>query len=117
VPGGLVTPGVHALKLKAIFRSSATREVSMPVQVDPWPADKTEPCTAPSGQQFCVVDLTSNLTAANLDWTNVAVRGNGHTVTVSGRLTIKNSLVTGLGSLTGIENPYTAVMVPGITGT
>ena len=40
-----------------------------------------------------------------------------HRLTVSGSLTIRDSLVTGLGSLTGIADPYTAVMVNGVTGT
>jgi hypothetical protein len=39
-------------------------------------------------------------------WDNLYVVGNGHVVTASGAVTIKNSLVTGLGSLTK----------PGITG-
>ena len=117
VPGTLSTPGVHLLKLRATFRSGAVRETEMPVSVDPWPANMTTPCSAPSGQQFCLVELTANATFSNLDWTNVAVRGNGHTVTVSGSLTIRDSLVTGLGSLTGLASPATSVMVDGITGT
>ena len=117
VPGALSTPGTHTLRLKATFRSNAVREVSMPVSVDPWPANLTTPCSAPSGQQFCVVDLSANATFTNLDWTNVAVRGHGHTVTVNGSLTIRNALVTDLGSLTGLASPATTVMVEGITGT
>ncbi len=117
VPGALSTPGAHLLKLRATFRSGAIRETEMPVSVDPWPAAMTTPCSAPSGQQFCVVELTANAAFTNLDWTNVAVRGHGHTVTVSGSLTIRDSLVTGLGSLTGLASPSTAVMVNGITGT
>jgi hypothetical protein len=117
IPGTLSTPGAHALRLRATFRNGAVREVAMPVSVDPWPASLTTPCSAPSGQQFCVVELTANATFTNLDWTNVAVRGNGHTVTVTGSLTIRDSLVTGLGSLTGLATPQTAVMVKGITGT
>jgi hypothetical protein len=117
VPAGLSTPGVHVLKLRATFRSGAVRETEMPVAVDPWPASMTTPCSAPSGQQFCVVELAADASFTNLDWTNVAVRGNGHTVTVSGSLTIRDSLVTGLGSLTGLASPATSVMVEGITGT
>jgi hypothetical protein len=116
VPAGLATPGVHVLKLRAFFRSGAVHETSMSVPVDPWPANMTVPCTT-AGQQFCVVDLTADATVANLDWTNVAVRGHGHRLTVSGSLTIRDSLVTGLDSLSGIADPYTAVMVDGITGT
>jgi hypothetical protein len=116
VPPALVTPGVHVLKLRAFFRSGAVRETAMSVRVDPWPANMTAPCTTP-GQQFCLVELTADATVPNLDWTNVAVRGNGHRLTVSGSLTIRDSLVTGLGSLSGLADPYTAVMVNGITGT
>jgi hypothetical protein len=117
VAGNLVVPGVHELKLHATFRNGIVRDVALPVQVDPWPADKTQPCSAESGQQFCVVDLAADRTISNLNWTNVAVRGNGHKLTLGGNVTIKNSLITGLGSLTGIADPPTAVMVPGITGT
>jgi hypothetical protein len=117
VPGTVATPGTHVLKLRATFRSGAIREASMPVSVDPWPPNLATPCTAPSGQQFCTVELGANAAFTNLDWTHVAVRGNGHTVTVSGSLTIRDSLVTGLGSLTGLASPQTAVMVKGITGT
>jgi hypothetical protein len=117
VPGALSTPGVHLLRLRATFRSGAVRETEMPVSIDPWPANTTTPCSAPSGQQFCLVELTSDATFSNLDWTNVAVRGNGHTITVNGSLTIRDSLVTGLGSLTGLADPATSVMVDGITGT
>ena len=52
VPGELTLPGGHELKLRATFRNSVVREVSMPVEVDPWPADRVNPCSAPSGQQF-----------------------------------------------------------------
>jgi hypothetical protein len=110
VPAAMVTPGVHQLKLKGFGRGGATNpaERSMPVQVDPWPKDKT------------VVELSADLKAADLNWTNVAVRGNGHTVSVRGKLTIKNSLITGLGSVTILDpshaDPNSVVMVPGITG-
>ena len=56
-----------------------------------------------------------------MNWTDVAVRGNGHTVKVSGKLTIKNSLITGLGSMHIVDpshaDPDSVVMVPGMTGT
>ena len=110
VPAALVTPGVHTLKLKGLGRLGATNpaERSMPVQVDPWPADKAQ------------VDLNADMKYTDLNWTNVAVRGHGHTVTVSGKLTIKNSLITGLGSLTIVDpshaDPNSAVVVRGMTG-
>ena len=89
VPAAMVTPGIHTLKLNGFGRLGATNppQRSMPVQVDPWPADKA------------LVDLSEDRKYTDLNWTDVAVRGNGHTVTVSGKLTIKNSLVTGLGSM------------------
>ena len=110
VPGTMVTPGVHALKLKGFGRLGRTRPAErwMPVQVDPWPTDKT------------AVDLSADMTYTDLNWTNVAVRGNGHTVTVRGKLTVRNSLITGLGSTTIVDpsnaDPNTVVMVPGMTG-
>jgi hypothetical protein len=110
VHAAMVTPGVHDLKLKGFGRLGATNPAtrSMPVRVDPWPADKT------------VVDLSADMKYTDLNWTNVAVRGNGHTVSVSGKLTIKRSLVTGLGSMIIVDpshaDPNTVVMIPGITG-
>ena len=110
VPAALVTPGTHTLKLNGFGREGTTKppEQVMSVQVDPWPAEKT------------LVDLKEDLKAADLNWTNVAVRGNGHTVTVSGKLTIKNSLITGLGSMNIVDpsnaDPNSVVMVPGLTG-
>src|SRR5476651_880712 len=90
VPATMVTPGVHALTLNGFGRDGTTKppKDSLSVQVDPWPADKR------------VIDLMADMTYTDLDWTQVAVRGNGHTVTVNGKLTIKHSLITGLGSLT-----------------
>ncbi len=110
VPAAMVTPGIHTLKLNGFGRLGATNppQRSMPVQVDPWPADKA------------LVDLSEDRKYTDLNWTDVAVRGNGHTVTVSGKLTIKNSLVTGLGSMKIVNpshaDPKTVVMVPGMTG-
>ena len=75
----------------------------MTVEVDRWPADKK------------LVELTANMTYNDLNWTNVAVRGNGHTVTVKGNLTIKHSLITGLGSISipdpSHADPDSVVMV------
>jgi hypothetical protein len=111
VPGAMVSAGTHTLRLKGFGRLGATRpaEQAMPVQVDPWPADKT------------LVDLSGDVSYTDLDWTNVAVRGNGHTVAVRGRLTIKRSLITGLGFLSAVDpstaDPNAVVMVPGVTGT
>jgi hypothetical protein len=111
VPAAQVTAGVHALKLSGFGRLGETRppERSLSVEIDPWPTEKK------------VVELDADLKVTDLDWTNVAVRGNGHTVTLSGALTIKNSLITGLGSLSVIDpstaDANSAVMTPGITGT
>src|SRR5579872_3604123 len=88
VPADRATPGVHKLRLNGFVRpggpgatpSGAPLETTVQVEVDPWPANKK------------LVELTEDLTVTDLDWTNVAVRGNGHTVKVSGKLTIKNSL-------------------------
>ncbi len=110
IPAALVTPGPHNLKLKGFGLQGSTRppDQSMVVQVDPWPADKT------------VVDLGGDAEFTDLNWTNVAVRGNGHTVKVKGKLTIRNSLITGLGSMKIVDpsnaDPNSVVMVPGLTG-
>ena len=111
VPAAQVTAGTHALKLSGFGVQGPTRpaEQTMSVQIDPWPAGKT------------ALNLDADLKVTDLDWTNVAVRGNGHTVSVSGNVTIKDSLVTGLGSISMIDpsndNPAAIVMTPGITGT
>jgi hypothetical protein len=111
VPAALVTPGVHDLKLKGFGFAGAINpaERSMPVHVEPWPAGKT------------VVEFNADMQVADLNWTNVAVRGNGHAVSVRGKLTINSSLITGLGSMTIVDpshaDPNTVVMLPGITGT
>jgi MYXO-CTERM domain-containing protein len=84
--------GTHMIVARGLFSSNGSTVMnvdSSPVTivVDPWPSDKT------------VINLTSDMTMADLDWENVAVKGNGHVVTVSGNVVIKNSLITGLGSL------------------
>jgi hypothetical protein len=110
IPAANVTVGVHTLKLNGFGRRGATNppETSMSVQVDPWPADKT------------LVDLKEDTKFTDLNWTNVAVRGNGHTITVAGKLTITNSLITGLGTMTIVDpsnaDPNTVVMIGGISG-
>ena len=110
VPAALVTPGVHTLKLNGSGRLGATNpaERSMPVEVDPWPAEKA------------LVDLSADMKYTDLNWTNVAVRGNGHTVTVSGKLTIREQPGHGPGVMNIVDpshaDPNTVVMVPGITG-
>jgi len=110
VPAERVTAGTHALKLNGFGVQGPTRpaEQILPVEVDPWPADKKQ------------ISLDADLKAADLDWTNVAVRGNGHSLTVSGKLTIKNSLITGLGSIKFLDpsnaDPAGVEMVAGISG-
>lgn len=109
VPAASVTPGLHRLTLNGFGRGGATKPPvqSMSVEVDPWPADKK------------VVELTADMTYTDLNWTNVAVRGNGHTVTVKGKLTIKHSLITDLGSISipdpSHADPDSVVMVRGMT--
>lgn len=110
VAGEKVTAGLHTLALKGFGRGGETRPPvdSMKVAIDAWPADKK------------LIELDADAKFVDLDWTNVAVRGNGHSVSVSGKLTIKNSLITGLGSLTIVDpsnaDANSAVMVTGLTG-
>lgn len=59
---------------------------------------------APAGKTMMA--LTADVTGP-VTWNNVFVVGNGHVVTASGAVTIKDSVVTGLGNLT----------TPGIKGT
>ncbi len=89
VPAPSVTPGSHNLRIKGYFMSGAIKETSLAVPVDPWPTGKDP------------VNLTADATISNLNWTNKAVRGNGHTVTVSGALTIRDSLITGVARIQG----------------
>lgn len=105
VPAESVTPGIHMLKQDGFFHTGVHKEITMAVQVDPWPADKKQ------------IELKEDLTATDLDWTNVAVRGNGHTVKVTGKLTIKDSLISGLGAIKDIRDAEKSTMVAGITGT
>ncbi len=110
VPAERVTPGTHTLKLSGFGVGGTTKpaEQSLAVEVDGWPAGKK------------LIELTEDAEFTDLDWTNVAVKGHGHTVTVKGKLTLKNSLITGLGSMTipdpSNADPNSVIMVPGMTG-
>lgn len=110
VPGEKVTEGIHALTLKGYGLGGRSKppEDSLKVQIDPWPVEKK------------LIDLAEDAKFVDLDWNDVAVRGNGHTVTVSGKLSIKNSLITGLGSVMITDpshaDPNSVVMVAGMTG-
>ncbi len=115
VPAALVTPGIHTLKLNGFGREGTTKppEQAMSVKVDPvvYGGCFKGGCGFERGHEVHRI----------WDWTmNVAVKGNGHTVAVSGKLTIRNSLITGLGSLKIVDpsnaDPATAVMVTGMTG-
>ncbi len=108
VPGALVTPGRHTLTLSGFGRGGPTRppQQALTIEIDRWPTDKR------------VVEITADTTFTDLNWTDVAVRGNGHTVSVKGSLTIKRSLITGLGSLAIVDpshaDPDSAKMVQGL---
>src|SRR5262249_48781273 len=99
-----VPAGTHRIVARGLFSTNGTTVMNIDsapvtITVDPWPSDKT------------VVELSADMTASNLDWENVAVKGNGHVVTVSGNVVIKNSLVTGLGNLlnNGIKGTVSSV--------
>jgi hypothetical protein len=89
LPNGLPA-GNHVLTVKFKPHNAAEVNGFVPIYIE---------MVAPPQKQ--VVELTQDLVLANdLDWTNVYVKGNGHRVTsapgFSGKVTIKDSLVTGL---------------------
>ena len=96
--------GTHTLKLRGLFApppdsDGATLDSpTMSIVVDPVPAGKT------------TLTLNANVTGS-VNWNNLIVVGNGHSVNANGAVTITNSLVTGLGSMTsnGIEGTATAL--------
>jgi hypothetical protein len=83
-------PGIHQVVGRGLYRDRTSKETTpIPITVDPWPADKQQ------------ITLSGDTTMATLAWDNVAVKGNGGRLMVSGTLTIRNSLVTGLGQIMG----------------
>src|SRR4029079_11608299 len=87
-----LSAGVHSVIVRGRFSTDGTSIETvdsdpLTITVDPWPASRT------------VIDLSDDMSVADLDWSNVAVRGHGHTVTVTGSLHIQNSLITDLGAL------------------
>ncbi|QBB71180.1 hypothetical protein ELE36_12910 [Pseudolysobacter antarcticus] len=96
--------GTHLVKLRGQFTpppdSDGATLDSAPISivVDALPSDRT------------TLDLSANLSGP-INWNNQIIIGNGHTVSSSGAVTIKNTLVIGLGSLTtsGISGTATAV--------
>jgi hypothetical protein len=95
-----LTVGTHQVVVRGKFPpppfSNGATQDSAPIAItiDPLPAGRT------------LLSLNANVTGS-VNWNNVNVVGNGHTVAASGSLVITNSLVTGLGSMT----------IDGITGT
>jgi hypothetical protein len=95
-----VPAGMHQLVVRGLMtpppQSDGAKVDSPPITVivDPVPAGKT------------MMSLTGDVTGP-VNWNNVFVVGNGFVVNASGAVTIKDSIVTGLGSMTK----------PGITGT
>jgi MYXO-CTERM domain-containing protein len=83
-----VPAGTHQLVGKGLFRDGTNLLTSsIAITVDPWPTDKTQ------------MNLTGNVTMSNVNWTNVAIKGNGGSITLSGNVTIKNSLITGVSQI------------------
>src|SRR5262249_14537061 len=85
-------PGPHQIVARGMFSmdgTTVTKQDSAPLTIfiDAAPAKP-------------LMNLTANVTGA-VNWSNVTVVGNGHSVTASGSLVIKNSLVTGLSGFTG----------------
>jgi Bacterial Ig domain len=91
-PSASLTPGAHQLVVRGFFSADAvdvTTKDSLPITIfiDAPPAKST-------------VTLSADV-IGTVSWDNVIVEGNGHAVTASGSLLIRNSLVTGLGGFGG----------------
>jgi hypothetical protein len=91
-PSAGLAAGPHQVVVRGFFSADAvtvTTKDSLPITifVDAPPAKPT-------------VNLGGDL-VGNVSWDNVIVVGNGHAVTASGSLVIRNSLVTGLSRLSG----------------
>jgi len=91
-PTAGLAPGAHQIAVRAFFSIDGVNVTSqdgpvITVHVDAPPAKPTVTLSA---------DLTGSVT-----WDNVIVVGNGHAVTGSGKLVIRNSLVSGLSRLGG----------------
>ena len=84
-----VPAGSHQMVAHGLFQNG-DNQASTPIgiTVDPWPSDKQQ------------VNLSGDVTMSNLNWSNVAVRGDGGTLTLTGNVTIKNSLIVGFGQIT-----------------
>jgi hypothetical protein len=101
--GGL-SPGTHQMFVRGHFApppdSDGTTLDSTPITIviDPLPSGKT------------TLSLSADVTG-DVDWNNLIVIGNGYTVQPNGTVTIRNSVVTGLGSPTsdGISGTATAL--------
>lgn len=91
-PSGGLGPGPHQIVVRGFFSVDAVDvaiQESLPITifVDAPPALPT-------------VTLAADFSGA-VTWDGVTVEGNGHSVTATGSLVIRNSLVTGLSGLTG----------------
>jgi hypothetical protein len=103
-----VPAGAHQLIVRGLFTppptsDGATKDCApITITVDPVPATKT------------TLTLTADV-AGPVSWNNVFVVGNGHVVTASGAVTIKDSIVTGLGTMTtaGITGTSSALDIEG----
>jgi hypothetical protein len=103
VPAGAHTLIVRGHMAPAPASDGATVDSEpLTVTVDAMPAGKT------------MMALSADV-SGDVSWTDVIVVGNGHVVNASGSVTIKNSLVTGLGSLTkaGITGATTSLDIEG----
>jgi hypothetical protein len=107
VIGGL-SAGTHQMKVRGLFApppdsDGATLDgPTIAIVVDPLPTGKT------------TMNLSADVTGS-VNWNNVIVIGNGHSVKPNGTVTITNSLVTGLGSPTsnGISGTASALDIEG----
>jgi hypothetical protein len=91
-------PGPHQIVVRGMFSMdgvSVTNQDSQPLTftIDAPPSKTT-------------MSLSANVSGA-VNWDNVIVVGNGHSVTASGALVIRNSLVTGVSGISGTVSSAT----------
>src|SRR5262245_1853732 len=93
-----LAPGAHQIMARGMFSMNGTSVVNQDSQpltiiIDAPPAKTT-------------VSLSANVSGP-VNWDNVIVVGNGRSVTASGTLTIRNSLVTGISGISGTVSDAT----------
>ncbi|HEY7375292.1 MAG TPA: Ig-like domain-containing protein [Polyangia bacterium] len=97
-PTAGLSPGPHMVVVRGMFSNDAVNVVNQ----DSLPLTVT--IDAPPAKTM--MTLSANVNGA-VNWDNVIVVGNGKSVTASGALVIRNSLVTGVAGITGTVSSAT----------